>query len=148
MEELLQYSQDGSVQAKQRLAAASAITQFCNLLDYAHVVPTEAEAISATSTMNTFLQNYSALHGWAKANDLHLFHLVPKFHMAWHMAQLLKFLNPREAWTFKCEDYVGKISKLAHGCTFGTSRMNVSHSICSKYRWCVHLRLSRGCYMD
>ena len=64
--------------------------------------------------------------------------------MAWHMAQQFKFLNQRISWTFKTEDYVGKISKLAHGCTYGTSRMNVSSSICSKYRWYMHLMLSRG----
>jgi len=144
MVELLAQAQDGSVQAKQRLNAAVAIHDFCMLLDKAGVVPTNAQATQARDTMNVFLHNYCALRAWAKSNDMMLFHVVPKFHMAWHMAQQFKFLNQRISWTFKTEDYVGKISKLAHGCTYGISRMNVSSSICSKYRWYLHLMLSRG----
>jgi len=144
MVELMAQAQDWSVQAKQRLNAAVAIHDFCMLLDKAGVVPTNAQATQARDTMNVFLHNYCALHAWAKSNDRLLFHLVPKFHMAWHMAQQFKFLNQRISWTFKAEDYVGKISKLAHGCTYGISRMNVSSSICSNYRWYMHLMLSRG----
>jgi len=148
MVELLKHTQDTTVQAQQKLQAAIAISQFCRLLDTSGAVPTSSEASKAKETMYTFLSNYSCLNQWAKNNNLKLFHLVPKFHMAWHMAEHFEYLNPRFTWTFKCEDYVGKISKLAHGCTFGTSRMNVSFSVCSKYRWFMHLRLSRGCYSD
>ena len=144
MVELMQQAQDGSVQAKQRFDAAVAIHDFCKLLDESGVVPTSAQATQARDAMQVFLTNYCALNAWAKSKNKMLFHLVPKFHMAWHMAQQFKFLNPRITWTFKAEDYVGKISKLAHGCTYGTSRMNVSSSICSKYRWYMHLILSRG----
>jgi hypothetical protein len=148
MVELMQQADDGSVQARQKLAAAIAIQKFCNLLDLAGAVPTNAQATEARSTMQDFLLNYRALHDWAKESSRMLFHLVPKFHMAWHMAQQFSFLNPRLSWTFKAEDYVGKVSKLAHGCTFGTSRMNVSSSICSKYRWFMHLRLCRGGHLE
>ena len=148
MVELTQQAHDGSLQAEQRLHAAVAIHQFCKLLDQAGVVPTNAQATQARDTMKQFLHNYCALHDWAKENDIMLFHLVPKFHMAWHMAQQFAFLNPRITWTFKAEDYVGNISKLAHGCTYGTSRMNVSSSICSKYRWFMHVRLSRGGFLQ
>ena len=64
--------------------------------------------------------------------------------MAWHMVQQFQFLNQIITWTFKAECYVGKISKLAHGCAYGTSIMNVSSSICSKYRLYMHLMLSSG----
>lgn len=148
MVELMQLSDDGSAQARQRLAAAKSIWQFCKLLDQAPAVPSSTQATEARTTMQVFLYNYCALHDWAKENSIMLFHLVPKFHMAWHMAQHFAFLNPRLTWTFKAEDYVGKISKLAHGCTYGTSRMNVSSSICSKYRCFMHLRLSRGGFLE
>jgi len=146
--ELIQSTQDGTAEAQHKLQAAQAIHQFCKLLDTAGPVPTEEEATSARDSMQRFLTHYTALHVWADRAEKKLFHVVPKFHMAWHMAQRFRFLNPRYAWTFKCEDYVGKISKLAHGCTYGTARMSVSQSICSKYRWCMHLRLSRGDFMD
>jgi len=131
-----------------KLQAAIAIQQFCDLLDSSGPVPTAAEARAAVASMGEFLSNYQALHDWAIENNRMLYHVVPKFHMAWHMAYEFEYLNPRFAWTFKCEDYVGQISKLGHDCTFGMSRMNVSRPICGKIRHCTHLRLDRGDFTD
>ena len=33
------------------------------------------------------------------------------------MAESLKFTNPKYGWTFKGEDFAGKIPKMAHICT-------------------------------
>lgn len=138
----------GTPESTWRKNAARSIHKFCKLLDDAPIVPSDSQAKIAKDTMAEFLKNYCLLNAWAKASERHLYHLVPKFHMAWHMAKSFHHLNPRYTWTFKTEDYVGKVSKLAHDCTFGCARTNVSRPISWKYRDCVHLRLSRGDFLD
>ena len=53
-------------------------------------------------------------------------------------------MNPRRYWTFKAADLVGKMSKLAHSCTFGLAKHKLSFKILSKYRIMMHLAMARG----
>ena len=70
-------------------------------------------------------------------------HLVFKHHMFEHMAQQCQWLNPRYTWTFKSEDYVGRISKLAHACTYGVQPSELPKKIFEKYRIMLHLKLCK-----
>eukprot|EP00969_Alexandrium_andersonii_P197082 8707804-Alexandrium_andersonii.AAC.1 len=55
----------------------------------------------------------------ALAQGTDLWHIVYKHHFAEHLAEAFAFMNPRVGWTFKAEDYVGRIAVLAHSCSFG-----------------------------
>ena len=138
---------DDSEIGKARLDAATSIEQFCLLLDVSPVVPNDSQAAKAIDTMNKFLFEYGKLKSLSES-DGNLYHSVPKMHMSHHMAERFKYLNPRFCWTFKCEDFVGKMSKLAHNCTYGIARLSVSASICEKTQHLMHLRLTRGDFSD
>jgi len=146
MEGLCRLVNDGTQVGQWRLEAAVAIHKFSKFLDNTGPVPTDSVADEAKSCVEKFLHVYDKLN--AHFADTKLYHKVPKFHNAHEMAVRMKHLNPRYAWTFKCEDFVGKISKCAHNCTFGTARLNVSKPITRKIRQLVHLRLTRGDFTD
>ena len=98
--------------------------------------------------MHKALLHYTWLNAWAQEGGRPLFHLVPKFHLAWHVAAQAEFLNPRLAWTFKCEDFVGRVSLIAHSVTFGCRRTAQSAKLAQKYRISLHRRFTRGEYED
>ena len=64
------------------------------------------------------------------------------------LSRKFKHLNCRFTWTFKIEDYVGKISTLGHNCSRGKAKSEVAKAVCEKYRECVHLRLTRCDFND
>ena len=86
------------------------------------------------------LGHYLWLHQWATAEQRHIWHVVPKIHMAYHMSEHTRYLNPRYTWTFKGEDYVGIMSTMAHSCTFWLKRTRLSGKLCQKYLFCLHHR--------
>jgi hypothetical protein len=130
-----------------RHKAFTAINRFCELIDESPPVPTTEQARHAEQMVSLFLTEYKWLCDWAKTRHLKLFPLKPKFHMLWHMSKDFKFLNPKVTWTFKNEDYVGKISHLAHSCSYGISRPQVNSPMCSQYRCLMHLKLER-CFLS
>jgi hypothetical protein len=120
---------------------------FCcydTLLDENGMFVTDDVADAAEECMLDALGHYLWLHQWAKDEQRNLWHVVPKFHMAYHMSEHKRYLNPRHTWTFKGEDYVGKMSTMAHSCTFGLKRTKLSGKFCQKYVFCLHHRLTRG----
>ena len=70
-------------------------------------------------------------------------HIVHKHHFAQHLAEQFRYLNNKYGWTFKTEDYVGRLATLGHSCTFGTSALNQSIKIVDKWLIMFHMRLSR-----
>ena len=139
---------DGSDMNQHRNTALNAIANFCALLDVAPVVPSDSQAAMAVKFMDEFLVESEWLNSWAKKKGNLLFNIVNKHHYCWHLARKFKYLNPRWTWTFKTEDYVGKISTLGHNCSRGKTKLLVPKVFCEKYRECEHLRLSRGCFGD
>jgi hypothetical protein len=139
---------DGSAMNEHRNKALNAIVKFCKLLDVAPVVPSDLEAAMAVEFMDEFLVESEWLNSWAEKQGNMLFNLVNKHHYCWHLSRKFKYLNPRVTWTFKTEDYVGKISTLGHNCAMGKSKLLVANVLCEKYRECEHLRLTRGCFGD
>ncbi len=145
---LCEVADDGSEMHKHRNLALRAIADFCALLDVAPVVPSDSQADLAVKFMDEFLAESEWLNEWAQRNDKMIFNLVNKHHYCWHLSRKFRFLNPRFTWTFKTEDYVGKISTLGHNCSMGKTKLMVPGAIAEKYRECEHLRLTRGDFRD
>ena len=131
-----------------RHKAFQAISRFCELIDSSPNIPTKEQAKQAEMAVMTFLSEYKWLCEWAKSQHKFLFPVKPKFHMLWHMSKDFQFLNPKVVWTFKTEDYVGKISHLAHSCAFGISRPLLNGPMCKQYRCLLHLKLDRCCVCE
>ena len=53
-------------------------------------------------------------------------------------------MRSRHAWCFKAEDYVGRISKLAHSASVGARATLLSVKILKKYRLMMDVRLWKG----
>ena len=105
--------------------------------------PSETQANAANAAMETFLAHCTALKKEMEEQDRQLYHIVPKHHMAQHLAEAFAYMNPKFYWTFKAEDFVGKISRLGHSCSFGVAKSNLSTKLMQKYRIMVHLALAR-----
>ena len=105
--------------------------------------PSETQANAANAEMENFLAHCTALKKEMEEQDRQLYHIVPKHHMAQHLGEAFAYMNPKFYWTFKAEDFVGKISKLGHSCSFGVPKSNLSTKLMQKYRIMVHLALAR-----
>ncbi len=139
---------EGSMHDNQREACLEALLEYQRCIDSAGMFLTDAEASRSKWWMQKALVHYSWLNKWALQHERKLWHLTPKFHWALHMSEQAATLNPRAVWTFRSEDYVGKISVICHSCTFGTRRSAQAHKLCNKYRCNLHLRLTRGDFQD
>ena len=75
---------------------------------------------------------------WAAESDRYLFHIVAKHHMGWHMCLDSRHRNPRFSASWKGGDFVGKMSRLCHLCSFGTQSppQVTRHASCApQQRW-------------
>ena len=91
--------------------------------------------------MQRCLQHYVWLQAHV-AQDC-LFQLVPKFHWAYHLAQMCKYQNPKTFWTYRQESWVGSMATVAHSCSHGTKNTKLSESFCEKYLLGLQLRLNQ-----
>ena len=106
--------------------------------------PPDAQAKVAVHAMGSFLEASSKLNTFYDGKGSKSFHMVPKHHMCYHMAQNFKFLDPKYAWAFQSEDFVGEVSKLAHSCSFGVAKSKRSMKVARKYRFMMHRALHKA----
>lgn len=98
---------------------------------------------------SAFLAHYAALQKWAAEHDFVGYHCVPKFHMGGvHLPKQSCFINPRYVWTYKAEDWVGRVAQIAHSASFGTKSFLLSHKLVEKYELLLHLSFTRGFFDD
>ena len=134
---------DGKQHEKHMVRGLDALTELVTLFDDADIVLTEEEFHRAQVLRDEFFTVYDKLNEWAVNSGSQSFHIVQKFHMFFHLVENSRHFNPRFAWCFKAEDYVGKISKLANSVSNGTKSTKLSQKVALKYRHMLHLRLSR-----
>lgn len=134
---------DGSPLHNHIVAAMQAVNRLVLLWDQAEFVPTPAQGDRCEALCREFLQHYQWLNKWGETNDKYVFHIVQKFHMFEHLCNNFRFLNPRAAWCFKAEDYVGKISRIATSVLPGVRTSQLPKKLAKKYRIHLHLRLTR-----
>ena len=105
---------NGSEEDTHRSDLLTALADFGDLMDSSPMVPSAEVSSTATELMRSALQNADWLQQHALATGTPLWHIVFKHHFAEHLAGSFVYLNPKYGWCFKMEDYVGRISILAH----------------------------------
>ena len=85
--------------------------------------------------------NWCSDHALRARPYLPRFSVVPKHHYTAHLAQQARLINPKFVWTYGGEDFVGKISDLAHSCLRGTAVYRVPTSLMERYRLGMHTQL-------
>ena len=81
---------------------------FYDIVANADFFMTEDESDAALHAMQRCLQHYVWLQAHV-AQDC-VFQLVPKFHWAYHLAQMCKYQNPKTFWTYRQESWVGSMA--------------------------------------
>ena len=126
------------------LLAATGLEKLVSLWDQSGTFLTQREYEKSLQLGGTFLNSYSYLNNWSLEKDRKSFHIVPKHHSFVHLLWGSKHLNPKAAWCFAGEDFVGQISKLGHSVCMGVSAPRLSLKIAPKYRILIHLHLNRS----
>ena len=122
-------------------AACSCLERFYKVCENAGYVLNDGESDEALEQMTGFLVHYQWLNCQAvQANSLD-FHFVPKHHYCKHLAEEAKYLNPRLSWTYRAEDFIGKMSDMAYSCIKGTRSCKIAAKCLVKYRHLLHLAL-------
>ena len=122
-------------------AACVCLQGFYDVCETAGFVLNDVQARLAQDYMGGFLVHYQWLNHDSAARSLCCFHFVPKFHYAKHLAEEAKYLNPRYTWTYRAEDFIGKMSLMASSCIKGTRSTRIAKKSLVKYRFYLHLAL-------
>jgi hypothetical protein len=130
------------------IGAFTALTMFSQLIDDSDMVPTPEIAETARHLMQQFLLHNQWLNRFCIGKGVKKWHVVYKHHMAKHLAYNFQFLSPRFSWCFKAEDFVGRMSRLAHSCTFGVRTSRLTLKFMAKYRLMLHVRFTRDLHTD
>jgi hypothetical protein len=138
----------GTEHDSRRAAALKSISDLVALFDKADAFLTSDEHALAMKLVVEFFGHYAWLNAWSAREDRLEYHIVPKFHMLHHLVWDSKYVNPRLQWCFAREDYVGKISTMAHSVSMGVRSTLISQKLSIKYRHLLHFRITRGDYHD
>ena len=130
-------------QHRDMVSALQCMVDLIQLFDRIGIFPSSKEYMQARNLEKRFFAHYDSLNIWAQENDRLLFHLVMKHHTLHHMVRDSQFLNPRNCWNFRAEDFVGKISRLGASVAMGVKSTKMSQKINAKYRILLHLQLVR-----
>ena len=101
---------------------------------------TSSEADNILDAVERFLVHYNFLHKYWASRGKMLYNVTIKAHVLWHIAYDAKFLNPRSAWVYDFEDFVGKICKSAQACVAGTPMHLISEKVCTNFVLVTELR--------
>ena len=130
-------------QHRDMVSALQCMVDLIQLFNRIGIFPSSKEYMQARNLEKRFFAHYDSLNIWAQENDRLLFHLVMKHHTLHHMVRDSQFLNPRNCWNFRAEDFVGKISRLGASVAMGVKSTKMSQKINAKYRILLHLQLVR-----
>ena len=110
----------------------------------------EAAAADAFEQMKQSLQHYAWLHMhfYKLSPESGMFPVRPKFHWCYHIGASTKYMNPRHSWTYRNEDWVGRMSRLALSCAHGTRSIKIMKSFVQKYLCMLNHRLRRPMTTD
>jgi len=128
---------------KRMVSCLENLVNLVKVFDDAGVFLSPDEYARALEKAEQFLEDYSWLNKWACDNGRQHFHIVMKFHTFIHLVHNSRYLNPKFHWCFKSEDFVGRISRLAHSVSMGVRSTRISLKVSPKYRVMLHLRLTR-----
>ena len=109
---------------------------------YGHVIPVEP-AEELFEVVHRCCVHYACLASDAAERGLKLFKITPKFHFWLHIAWMARYVNPRFAWCYADEDFVGKIATIAYASSFGRGPIKLGTSLMHRYLVALALRIHR-----
>ena len=122
---------------------------FQQLLDASDFFLPPSAAQAAQNLMQMFLARYAWLHtNLGQVAGTKRFGMRPKHHWAAHIGWLCQWQNPRTAWNYKAEDWIGRMARIGHSVSHATRASRVAVPLVHKYRCMLHLRMSRGYFED
>ena len=130
------------------ISAASSLEKLVKLWDEAATFLKDSEFKRSMTLGKEFLDSYRWLSSWSLEKDRNSFGIVAKHHTFIHLLWNSKHLNPRVAWCFRGEDFVGHISKMTHSVSHGVSSTKLTQKICQKYRVLLHFLITRNMEVD
>jgi len=95
------------------------------------------------TTFDQFMLEYNWLTKHSFDNNVLRYNFTFKMHMAWHIIQFARWLNPRFTWTYIYEDFMGKVARSCQACTSGTSRPVVASKTVENFWRAKYLRQKR-----
>ena len=93
------------------------------------------------SDIDAALAYYSYLCKFSLDHDQALWKVVPKHHYWWHIGRDAETINPRMAWCFANEDFVGRIATVGLSVRHGQAAAFRSKLLIDKYMLGVTLRM-------
>ena len=91
-----------------------------------------------------FLLDYQKLAYKADCEKKLLFSNPTKFHMLWHWARRIRYVNSRRTNCYLDEDFVGRLKVLAQSCAVGSDTEQMLEHMFLKYTWAQHF-MARDC---
>ena len=146
MSETKEHNKNGARQSNARLLRLDCLHNTCEFFDILeqhgpHIPLDDAER--CLTCVTSALLSYAALSRSSIQKGVKMWSVVPKFHYLWHAAYFARFQNPRMGWVFKDEDYMGRIARIAHSCSFGVHTRDIGVPLMFKYNEAMSLRVTR-----
>lgn len=142
-EQLAREYNTGTAAHNHRQQVFENLAKLYSVFDKAGFFLSANEFAQASAAMEQFQLHYNWLAKKSFADELTKWNQVPKFHYAWHLVAASKFQNPKRTRCYGGEDFVGRISRLAHSVLGGTPAFRVAHNLFRKYVIAMHIRFSR-----
>ena len=101
----------------------------------------KAVAKQMLTDVDACLVHWSLLSRLSVERGLHLWHVVPKHHYLWHLAEEASHLNPRMSWCYSNEDFVGKLATIGLSTRHGQAAAYRSRQLVEKYILGITLRM-------
>ncbi len=100
------------------------------------------QATALRFNCDSFMLHYNFLASSSRSRGRRLYNMPTKFHVAWHIADYGRYLNPMAATTYAWEDLVGRIQTSGRSCAAGTSMHLITRKVMNNYvrAWSMQLR--------
>ena len=109
------------------------IATYYNCISSEGAVLREATQMRLEKNLWEMNRHFAALQTWAMDNNKRAWHCTPKLHFALHLALLSRSMNPRFAWTYGDEDFMGLVKRVGEACAAGTPAQRMVTTLCTKY---------------
>lgn len=116
------------------------LDEMYQIMDASPMHPSRKQSKDFKKCMDTCLLHYNRLSCISIDRQLLMWNTVPKFHLAAHLADQFKWMNPRYYSCYGGETMVGHMSAVAHSTLNGTAAWQVPIKVCWRYRLGFHLR--------
>ena len=120
------------------------LNRFYNAIMTPKLFLTPAETREAQDAMEQCLLQDTVLTHRSLESDRQMFNVTEKIlHYPWHIAWMCTYFNPRMAWTYADEDFMGKLARLLKRTIHGLGPIRVGAAFLIRYRTRVHMRYNR-----